>query len=263
MTAQLAALICFHLRERRRSPLAWGLPLGAMSAFIVAIYPSVQGALTEVVAQYPEGLKQAFGIGELANVEQYLHGEMLSLIVPLAVGYLAARAVASDLSGAAESGRLEVILSVPVTRREICLGAFLAAAVEVAAVLLLTLALSLLGSLATGAGLGVGHALAGFAAVWPLALVGGGIAVVVSGFSLKTSVVTGVVAGFLVAMYVIDLLGKLDESISGVRYASIFRYYGNAIEDGIEPAAFLGLAALALLLAAAGAWLFERRDLTG
>jgi ABC-2 type transport system permease protein len=125
------------------------------------------------------------------------------------------------------------------------------------------LALSLLGSVAAGAGLGFGHALAGFAAVWPLARVGAGLAVVVSGFSLKTSVVTGVVAGFLVAMYVIDLLGKLDASISGVHYASIFRYYGNAIEDGVEPVAFVGLTALALLLVAVGAWLFERRDLTG
>ena len=62
MSSQLAVLIGFHLHERRRSPLAWGLPLGLMSAFIVVIYPSVQGALTEVVARYPEGLKQAFGI---------------------------------------------------------------------------------------------------------------------------------------------------------------------------------------------------------
>ena len=38
---------------------------------------------------------------------------MLSLIVPLAVGYLAVRAVASGLSGAAESGRLDVLLSAP------------------------------------------------------------------------------------------------------------------------------------------------------
>lgn len=262
MSASLPALVGFHLHERRRSPLAWGLPLGAMSAFIVIIYPSVQGALTKVVAQYPEGLKQAFGIGALSNVEQYLHGEMLSLIVPLAVGYLAARAVAGDLSAAAESGRLEVVLSAPVTRSTICLAAFLAAAVETAAVLLLTLVLSLLGSLVAGAGLGAGHALAGFAAVWPLALVAGGLAIVVSGFSLKTSVVTGTVAGLLVAMYVIDLVGKLDESISGVRYASIFRYYGNAIESGIEPLAFVGLVVLALLLAWIGAVLFERRDLS-
>jgi ABC-2 type transport system permease protein len=261
MTSRLAALIGFHLHERRRSPLAWGLPLGAMSAFIVIIYPSVQGALTKVVAQYPEGLKQAFGIGELSNVEQYLHGEMLSLIVPLAVGYLAARAVASDLGGAAESGRLEVLLSAPVRRGTVCAAAFLAAAVEVAAVLLLTLVLSLLGSLVAGAGLGFGDAVAGFAAVWPLAIVAAGLTVLVSSFSLKTSVVTGAVAGFLVAMYVIDLVGRLDEGISGIRYASIFRYYGNAIESGIEVFAFLGLTALGAVLVLIGAALFERRDI--
>jgi ABC-2 type transport system permease protein len=261
LSSALPSSVAFHLRERRRSPLAWGLPLGAMSAFIVAIYPSVQGALTDVVARYPEGLKQAFGIGELSNVEQYLHGEMLSLIVPLAVGYLAARAVASDLSGAAESGRLEMVLSAPVRRSTICLAAFLAAAVEVAAVLFVTFVLSLLGSVVAGAGLGVGHALAGFAAVWPLAMVGGGLAVVVCGLSLKTSVVTGVVAGSLVAMYVLDLVGKLDQGLEGVRYASIFKYYGNAMEIGIEPLAFAGLLGFAALLASVGAMLFERRDL--
>ena len=262
MSSHLAALIRFHVHERRRSPLAWGLPLGLMSAFIVVIYPSVQGALTKVVAQYPEGLKQAFGIGELSNVEQYLHGEMLSLIVPLAVGYLAARAVANDLAGAAESGRLEMVLSAPVRRSAVCAAAFLGAAVEVAATLALTFVLSLLGSLAAGSGLDFGDALAGFAAVWPLALVAGGAVVVLSGFSLKTSVVTGAAAGFLVAMYVIDLIGRLDTGLSGIRYASIFRYYGDAIETGIEPLAFVGLVAFAALLTVLGAMLVERRDLT-
>ena len=262
MRSQLGALIGFHLHERRRAPLAWGLPLGLMSAFIVAIYPSVQGALTDVVAQYPEGLKQAFGIGELSNVEQYLHGEMLSLIVPLAVGYLAARAVANDLGGAAESGRLEMVLSAPARRSAICAASFLSAAVEVAAVLALTFVLSLLGSVVAGSGLAFGDALAGFAAVWPLALVVAGAVVVLSGFSLKTSMVTGAAAGLLVAMYVIDLVGKLDTGLSGIRYASIFRYYGNAIESGIEPAAFVGLTAFGALLTVVGAVLFERRDLT-
>lgn len=80
---------------------------------------------------------------------------------------------------------------------------------------------------------------------------------------MRTSVVTGAVAGVLVSMYVIDLIGRLDHGLSGVRYASVFKYYGNAIEDGIDPLAFVGVTAAAVLLAALGAWLFERRDLAG
>ena len=67
-------------------------------------------------------------IAELTSVEQYLHAEMLSLIVPLAVGYLAVRSVASGLSGAAESGRLDVLLSAPVSRRRLVAAGFVAAA---------------------------------------------------------------------------------------------------------------------------------------
>jgi ABC-2 type transport system permease protein len=259
---QLAALVAAHLSDRRRAILAWGLPLGLMSAFIVAIFPSIQSSISKLIGKYPSGLKEAFGIGELANVEQYLHAEMLSLIVPLTLGYLAVRAVASGLSGAAETGRLDVLLSAPVSRRRLVAAGFAATAIELAGVLAVTVALTGLGSLLAGAGLAAGPALAGFASVWPLALVFAGLGIVATGFSLRTSIVTGSVAGVLVAMYVIDLIGKLDPAISGVRYASVFKYYGNAIEEGFDPLAFLGVTAVAVLLATLGAWLFERRDLS-
>lgn len=260
--SQLGALVATHLSDRRRSLLAWGLPIGLMSAFIVAIFPSVEDSISTAVEGYPEGLKEAFGIGELSNVEQYLHAEMLSLIVPLALGYLAVRALASGLTGAAESGRLDVLLSAPVSRSRLCAAGFLATGVELAAVLAVSWALTMLGSLLAGAGLAAGPAAAGFASVWPLALLFAGLGIVVSGFSLRTSVVTGSVAGVLVTMYVIDLVGRLDPGLEGVRYVSVFKYYGNAIEDGIEPFAFCGVAAVAVLLAALGAWLFERRDIS-
>ena len=258
---QLAALVLTHLSDRRRSLLAWGLPLGLWSAFIVAIFPSVEDALSEAVKNYPPSLKEAFGIGELANVEQYLHAEMLSLIVPLALGYLAVRAVASGLSGAAESGRLDALLSAPVSRRRIAAASFAATAIELAIVLAITILLTGLGNLASGADLAFDAALAGFANVWPLALIFAGLGVIATGWSLRTSVVTGSVAGVLVTMYVIDLIGRLDPGLSGVRYVSVFKYYGNAIEDGIDPLAFAGITAAAVMLAALGAWLFDRRDL--
>jgi ABC-2 type transport system permease protein len=257
----LTALIAAQLRERRRSLLSWGLPIGVWSAFVVAIYPSIEAALTKLVRNYPAALKEAFGVGELSTVEQYLHAEMLSLIVPLAVGYLAVRSVASGLSGASESGRLDVLLSAPVSRACVVTGSFCAAAVELAAVLAIALALTLLGSLLSGANLSFSPALAGFASVWPLALLSASLGIVVTGFSLRTSVVTGSVAGVLVGMYVVDLAGRLDPSLGGIRYASVFRYYGKAIENGIDPLSFLGVTAVAIALAAAGAAMFERRDL--
>jgi beta-exotoxin I transport system permease protein len=254
-------LVATHLRDRRRSVLAWGIPLGLWSAFIVAIFPSVEDALAKATKGYPPALKEAFGISELTNVEQYLHAEMLSLIVPLALGYLAVRAVASGLSGAAESGRLDVLLSAPVSRRAVAAASFAATGVELAAVLAVTVAFTFLGSVLSSADLHLGPAVAGFAGVWPLALLFAGFGVVATGWSLRTSVVTGSVAGLLVSMYVIDLIGRLDQDVSGVRYFSVFKYYGNAIEDGIEPVAFVGVAVAAAILAALGAWLFERRDL--
>jgi ABC-2 type transport system permease protein len=262
VTAQLRALVATHLSDRRRSVLAWGVPLGLFSAFIVAIFPSVEESISKAVQGYPAGLKEAFGIGELANVEQYLHAEMLSLIVPLALGYLAVRAIASGLTGAAESGRLDVLLSAPVSRARLVAAGFLATGVELAAVLVVTGALTGVGSLLAGSGLDAGRAAAGFADVWPLALLFAGFGVIAAGFSLRTSVVTGSVAGLLVAMYVIDLIGRLDTGLSGLRYVSVFKYYGNAIEDGIDPLAFGGVLAVAALLATAGALLFDRRDVS-
>ena len=258
----MTALIGAQLHDRRRSLLAWGLPLGLMSAFIVAIFPSVEDALGRAIRDYPTELKEAFSIGELATVEQYLEAEMLSLIVPLALGYLAVRSIASGLSGSAETGRLDVLLSAPVSRSSLVASGFLATAIELAAVLAVSLLLTMIGSWLAGAGLAFGPALAGFANVWPLALVFAGLGVVVTGLSLRTSVVTGSVAGVLVAMYVIDLVGRLDTSLDWVRYGSVFRYYGTAIEDGIDPLAFCGVAAVAIGMAAFGAALFERRDLS-
>jgi ABC-2 type transport system permease protein len=257
----VTALIGAQLWERRRSLLSWGLPLGLWSAFIVSIFPSIEGALAKAVSNYPQALKEAFGVGDLTTVEQYLHAEMLSLIVPLVVGYLAVRSISSGLSGAAESGRLDVLLSAPVSRRRLVAAGFAATAIELAAILAFALVLTMIGSLLSGAGLRFGLALAGFANVWPLALLSAGLGIVVTGWSLRTSVVTGSVAGVLVAMYVIDLVGRLDPNLDGIRYASVFRYYGKAVESGIDPLSFLGVTAVAAGLAMIGALLFERRDL--
>jgi ABC-2 type transport system permease protein len=101
----------------------------------------------------------------------------------------------------------------------------------------------------------------GFANVWPLAVLFGGLALLAAGVLHRAaSVTTAVSVGVLAAMYIVDLMGKLADPIEPLRSASAFKYYGSAVHDGIEPLAFAGLALAGAALATAGALLFDRRD---
>jgi ABC-2 type transport system permease protein len=64
-------------------------------------------------------------------------------------------------------------------------------------------------------------------------------------------------------MYLLDVLGKLAPSVSDLRWLSAFRYYGTPLTEGLDAGGLIALVATATLLAAAGAALHERRDITG
>ena len=80
--------------------------------------------------------------------------------------------------------------------------------------------------------------------VWPLAMLFAGLAVLVCGPAAHAAApVTAIASGTLVGMYVIDLVGKLADPVEPLRALSAFKYYGSAIQDGIDPLAFAGLTA--------------------
>ncbi len=53
----LRAVVRRGLLDRRRSALVWGGSLGALGAFMPAIYPSVQSSIEDISRNYPAGLK--------------------------------------------------------------------------------------------------------------------------------------------------------------------------------------------------------------
>ena len=120
--ASLRAMIRRGLLDRRRAILTWGLSLGSLSAFMAAIYPSVRSSIDQIAKNYPAGLKEAFGVQAMNTVEGYIHAEMFSLIVPLAMSYFAIRAVTGTTVGAEERGYLDTILALPVSRTVLMVG---------------------------------------------------------------------------------------------------------------------------------------------
>jgi hypothetical protein len=84
---------------------------------------------------------------------------------------------------------------------------------------------------------------------------------VAGGLTSRGSTVTAVAMGTIVAMYAIDLAGRLVDSLDPLRYASVFRWYGAPLTDGLDVPAFAGLLLVAAALTAVGAALLDRRDL--
>ena len=256
----LRALVRRGLSDNRRAWLTWGGPLGAMSALMAAIWPSVEGVLDEALEGYPEALKEAFNIREITTVEAYIDAEMMSLIVPLAVAFLAVRVVTRAIAVAEEQRYLDTLLAAPVARTTLVASAFVVAAIVVALVLAVTTLLTWIVAFLVGADASLAVLGRGTANVWPLSMLFAGLAVLAAGALHRSGQVTAIATGTLVGMYVIDLVGKIADPIEPLRYISAFRYYGSAIQDGVDPLAFSGLTLAGIALATAGALVLERRD---
>jgi ABC-2 type transport system permease protein len=227
---------------------------------MAAIYPSVQTTIESVAKNYPAGLREAFGVQAMNTVEGYVHAEMFSLIVPLAIGFLAIRSIASAIAGAEEQGHLDTILSLPLSRSMLMVGSYVVSAGLVATVMAVTGLMTFTAGRIAGTHISAGLVSAGVMGVWPLAMFFAGVAALACGVLHSSRSVTGLALGTLVGMYVLDLAGRLADALAPLRWASAFRYYGAPLRDGIAPFAFIGLAVVGIVLVGIGALLFERRD---
>lgn len=171
------------------------------------------------------------------------------------------RAVASATVGAEEQGHLDTILALPISRTILVIGSYLVAAVVCAAIMAVTGAMTFIVGRFAGTDISLRLVTSGVLGVWPLAMFFGGVAALASGALHNSRTVNGIALGALVAMYAIDVAGRLAHSLEPLRWTSAFRYYGAPMRDGIDPASFIALVAAGVVLAMAGALLFERRDL--
>ncbi len=257
----LRAVVRRGLLDRRRGTLVWGGSLGALGAFMAAIYPSIQSSIENVAKNYPAGLKQAFGVEAMNTVEGYVHAEMFSLIVPLAIGYFAIRAVAGAIVGAEERGDLDTILALPLSRAVLLVGSYFVAAIASGVILGLTGVMTFIAGRIAGTHISLGLVIAGSMGVWSLALFFAGVSALASAVLHGSRAVTGIALAVLVAMYALDVAGRLAHGLGPLRWVSAFRYYGAPLRDGIDPASFIGLAAAGVLLLIVGARLIDRRDI--
>ena len=124
------------LRDHRRALVAWCVGIAGYIGLVSAIFPSIHGspAFDKLVENYPDVLKQFFGLGEGGGINTgsgYVDVELFSLMLPLLILVLAIGAGARTFAGEEDAGRLELVLAYPVRRSSAVVAKAAAVAAEI------------------------------------------------------------------------------------------------------------------------------------
>ena len=253
----LAVYLGHLLRRTSRSTLIWAISVAAYGALIVAAFPSLSGAVD--INAYPTSVKEALNITSMSQIEPFLSTEIFSYL-PLVLAFLPLTMFAAAIAGAEERGSLDVLLGTPLPRRHLVITNFITAAIDLFVISVFLGIVLWITSKGVDAGLSLADAMAGSLAVAPVALALGSVALLFSSLFRQRSLALGLGAGVMFVMYMLDLLSKLVDNLSWMRYLSAFYYYGNAVVDGVFWGGAIVLLAASLLLAGLAIVMFERRD---
>jgi ABC-2 type transport system permease protein len=256
------------LRARARALAVWSLALMVLIALQLAAFPSVQGAaagMEELLRNYPAALQEAFGLDTFMSGAGFVHAEVFTLMAPLVLTAIAVSAGAGGTAQEEETGTADLLFTTPVTRAQVLAGkavAMLAAVTGPALVLLATLAI---GGRVVDLEVPFARLAAAVTMTWLLAVVFGGVAVLVGAATGRRApaVATAVAAG--VAAFLGNVLGGLADWLSAWRSASPFRWAVGTrpVENGLDMGAALGLVAVTVALVLAAVAMLSRRDLRG
>jgi ABC-2 type transport system permease protein len=236
--------------------LGWGVGIGVFGAMLAAMSRSFTDQLLTDFPTFAEIIQTVFPSVDLSSPGWFLQLIFVEMGL-IAVGFAAATFVgrwASDET----SGRLEVLLAAPFTRSRWAAAGGAGAILAVVVTTLIFAAGIALGSIAAG-GDPVTPVLGTAAmAAWAAALVGIGIAV---GGLWRTSLAAEVVAAFVIATFLIGLLGPALDLPDWFNQLALTTHLGQPMIGVWDWAGMAACAVIAVAGIAAGAWGMRRRDL--
>lgn len=256
------------LRDQARGLIVWVIGVAFYVALLMSVYPSVRdsaGQLQGYVDNLPEAFRTAFlgSGGDFFSPMGFVNTELFSWLGPIAFIAFAVGAANRALAGEEEDGTLSLLLAYPLSRRSLVLQRFAAMVVAIAALglafwLSLVVATELAG-MDVGAG-ALGQALLLFTL---LGLAVGSVTLAVGAATGRKA--AGIAAGAAVgvAMYLLNTLGQINETLEPYRVLSLFHYTGGTtpLGRGLGAVDVAVLVGTTLVLLAVTLALFERRDI--
>lgn len=237
----------------------WTLGMGLFAGFMIVVDKQTVNQLQSLLesSSYLKNL-----ITKVGGAEVGMSTSILSAIYVMLPLLLMTFAVTQANRWAAdeEEGRQELVLSTPQSRLTVLLGQFGAVATSTVIIAVITLAVAVLSSAATGLNIDQGNLTAATLSIIPLALLMAALGYLFSGW-LTAAVDTGLLSFLLVIWFFITFIGpELNWSESVLRL-SAFYYYGTPLVHGLPVADTVGVLAVAVVALVLATVRFVRKDI--
>lgn len=263
---QALALCSQILRARRGGLLGWSLALAATMILMVAIFPAMPKDFSALADQYPKDLLKAFGAESIDQIDTaigFLRLELFGLMLPLAVAFLPMGTFTRSVTGAEERRYLTPLLALPIGRSRLIAGAALAATAALLLGLAVIFVSSMLAALLLGVDLGAGELAKVVICLFPLSITFTGFAALACGASGRHGIGTAVGGGMLVGLYLLSLIASMVPGSAWLADYVAWSHYSDWINNGPVLWQMLAMTAIAYMMIALAALLFERRDISG
>jgi ABC-2 type transport system permease protein len=267
MSARVLELVGGPLRAMRRAVFWWSLGLAALIAMTIAVWPAFKGSsgISQAMDQLPSGVVQAFGLADFGTPAGFLRGNLYDFFVPLLLAAAAVLFVNGQTAGEEASGRMELYLAQPISRRAVLVGRVVAALIALAVVSIVILLAQLASDAAFDLQIDIGLVLSTIVLSGLLAAFHGSLAVAVAGIRGRPSLVLAIGLGVAFAGLIVNSLSPLSSVLSPWQQLSPWdwAFGGNPLENATELWRYAALAVPSVLLTAIGVFAIARRDIAG
>ncbi|MFA6000721.1 MAG: ABC transporter permease subunit [Thermoleophilia bacterium] len=257
------------IADKRLSILVYAVGVAAYAVMILAIWPSLRenvSTLNQMWESYPEGIRKAFG-GEnftFATFDGFLSVEYFNQMWVIVMTAFSVSIATGAISSEIEKGTMELLLAQPVSRRSLLLTRHLFFELGLLFLIGATLIPIAIGAPVAGGDIDYMGLLAMVVPSFLFFTAIGSFTFFFSVLFNTRGTAIFVSLGIIIISYALDILAKINDTISNVHFLSIFyywdpyRYLHNLDFAWVD---LIILTIIALISTTAAVYRFERRDI--
>ncbi|MGT2933212.1 ABC transporter permease subunit [Streptococcus catagoni] len=258
-------IIRHEYQEARKSLLIWAIAVGLSSALCILLYQNLADSIKEIAHLYQDmgGISKALGMDKvsIASLSGYYSAE-IALIYSLGAAIFAALLGVTIISKEEEGHTAEFLFTLPYSRQKVLRHKFLSLLLSLFVFNLIAIGIEYVGLIKVSMNFDYEAFYQYHALVFLMQVEIASLAFLISSFSRKKQVGLGV--GMVLLAYFMDIICRLIEDVSFLKYLTPF-YYANATDrfagEDLDWLLLLIACLVSLLSYLLASLVYRRRDL--